>query len=43
VVLFPHGLCGATYRHGPGVYAFTGLKPHLIVATTPMQRVVFWP
>jgi hypothetical protein len=42
LVHFPRGVCGGTYRGGPGVYAVTGTQLKLVVATTPKQQVAFW-
>jgi hypothetical protein len=42
VVYFPSGVCGGSYRLGPGVFAVGLGKPRLIVKATPRTKVAMW-
>jgi len=42
LVHFPMGVCGGTYRGGPGVYAVDGRRLRLLFETTRGARVAMW-
>jgi hypothetical protein len=42
LVHFPTGVCGSTYRSGPGVYAVDGRRLRLLFETARLATVAMW-